>query len=201
MPSCGEPDGNNSLPNLPIDADDLNFPSHFNFQRSCWRRRDGSWGSGNNYGNDFFVVRWVGELYPRWPGVATYNLNTDDGGRLIIRRNPNYTLNPDEEEPAFRGFYRNAGTRLEELSEDEAVGAEAWSDSADNRVSFRLELQCVTDYTRPSPYLVEIQTYENMGNAFVRFTTQGDGQPLENYDLRYLKPLKPVNQPCQPDPD
>ncbi|MFS8889579.1 type II secretion system protein, partial [Synechococcus sp. R55.2] len=82
---------------------------------------------------------------------------------------------------------------------DEAVGVEAWWDGGNNQVSFRLELQCVTDYTRPSPYLVEIQTYENMGNAFVRFTTQGDGQPLENYDLRYLKPLKPVNLPCQPD--
>lgn len=194
MPRCSEPD--TSQP--PADALDIDR-GNIGFWRSCWRRREGSWGSGNNYGNDFFVVRWVGELYPRWPGVATYNLNTDDGGRLIIRRNPNYTPNPDEEEPAFRGFYRNAGTRLEELSEDEAVGAEAWSDSADNRVSFRLELQCVTDYTRPSPYLVEIQAYENMGNAFVRFTTQGDGQPLENYDLRYLKPLKPVNQPCQPD--
>ncbi|MGY4522042.1 hormogonium polysaccharide biosynthesis protein HpsA [Thermostichus sp. MS-CIW-30] len=196
MPRCSEPDMN--PPQLPADAPDIDR-GNIGFWRSCWRRRDGSWGSGNNLGNDFFVVRWVGELYPRWPGVATYNLNTDDGGRLIIRRNPNYTLNPDEEEPAFRGFYRNAGTRLEELSEDEAVGVEAWRDGADNRVSFRLELQCVTDYTRPSPYLVEIQTYENMGNAFVRFTTQGDGQPLENYDLRYLKPLKPVNLPCQPD--
>lgn len=196
MPRCSEPDMDPPQP--PADAPDIDR-GNIGFWRSCWRRRDGSWGSGNNYGNDFFVVRWVGELYPRWPGVATYNLNTDDGGRLIIRRNPNYTRNPDEEEPAFRGFYRNAGTRLEDLPEDEAVGVEAWSDSADNRVSFRLELQCVTDYTRPSPYLVEIQTYENMGNASVRFTTQGDGQPLENYDLRYLKPLKPVNQPCQPD--
>ncbi|MGY2838624.1 hormogonium polysaccharide biosynthesis protein HpsA [Thermostichus sp. MS-CIW-41] len=195
MPRCSEPDMNRPQP---ADAPDIDR-GNIGFWRSCWRRREGSWGSGNNYGNDFFVVRWVGELYPRWPGVATYNLNTDDGGRLIIRRNPNYTPNPDEEKPAFGGFYLNAGTRLEHLPEDEAVGVEAWSDRADNRVSFRLELQCVTDYTRPSPYLVEIQTYENMGNAFVRFTTQGDGQPLENYDLRYLKPLKPVNQPCQPD--
>jgi hypothetical protein len=197
MPRCSEPDMN--PPQLPADAPDIDR-GNIGFWRSCWRRREGSWGSGNNYGNDFFVVRWVGELYPRWPGVATYNLNTDDGGRLIIRRNPNYTPNPDEEEPAFRGFYLNAGTRIGGRLEDGAVGAEAWSDSADNRVSFRLELQCVTDFERPSPYLVEIQAYENMGNAFVRFTTQGDGQPLENYDLRYLKPLKPVNLPCQPDP-
>ncbi|MFT0728169.1 type II secretion system protein, partial [Synechococcus sp. F70.1] len=160
-------------------------------------------GSGNSWGNDFFVVRWVGELYPRWPGVATYNLNTNDGGRIIIRRNPAYRLGEGEPTPFFQGFLRNEGDTFLNTTQDgdpenDAVGVEAWRDG-DNRVSFRLELQCA-DPGRPSPYLVEIQAYENDGNAFVRLTTQGDGHPLENYDLRYLKPLQPVNKPCQPDP-
>jgi hypothetical protein len=87
MPSCGEPDGNNGFTNLLTDADDLNFPGHFNFLRSCWRRRSGAGPTGNNNGNDFFVVRWVGELYPRWPGLQTYRIfEGDDGVRLIIRR-------------------------------------------------------------------------------------------------------------------
>ncbi|MFS8889870.1 type II secretion system protein, partial [Synechococcus sp. R55.2] len=66
MPRCSEPDMN--PPQLPADAPDIDR-GNIGFWRSCWRRREKSWGSGNNYGNDFFVVRWVGELYPRWPGV------------------------------------------------------------------------------------------------------------------------------------
>ncbi|MFT0819037.1 hormogonium polysaccharide biosynthesis protein HpsA [Synechococcus sp. W60.3] len=200
MPRCSEPDMNRPQP-----ADDQDIDrGNIGFWRSCWRRRGGSWGSGNSWGNDLFVVRWVGELYPRWPGVATYNLNTDDGGRIIIRRNPAYRLGEGEPTPFFQGFYLNAGdtfldTTRDENPENDAVGVEAWRDSDNNQVSFRLELQCA-DPDRPSPYLVEIQAYENEGNAFVRLTTQGDGHPLENYDLRYLKPLQPVNKPCQPDP-
>jgi type II secretory pathway pseudopilin PulG len=199
MPRCSKPD--TSQP--PVDAQDIDR-GNIGFWRSCWRRREGSWGSGNSWGNDLFVVRWVGELYPRWPGVATYNLNTDDGGRIIIRRNPAYRLGEGEPTPFFQGFYRNAGDTFLNTTQDgdpenDAVGVEAWRDSDNNQVSFRLELQCA-DPERPSPYLVEIQAYENKGNAFVRLTTQGDGHPLENYDLRYLKPLQPVNKPCQPDP-
>ncbi|MFS8841094.1 hormogonium polysaccharide biosynthesis protein HpsA [Synechococcus sp. W55.2] len=190
MPSCGEPDGNNSLPNLPIDADDLNFPSHFNFQRSCWRRRSGGTNSGNNNGNDFFVVRWVGELYPRWPGLQSYRiLNGDDGVRLIIRRR-------DGSDATFenRGVWNGTPLNLG----PNAAGAEAWWDSGSNEFALRLELECA-DPSQPSPYLVEIQTYENTGSASLRFATR-DGSDLEDYDLRYLKPLKGVNQPCQPDP-
>jgi type II secretory pathway pseudopilin PulG len=200
MPKCSEPDID---PPQPADALDIDR-GNIGFWRSCWRRREGSWGSGNSWGNDLFVVRWVGELYPRWPGVATYNLNTDDGGRIIIRRNPAYRLGEGEPTPFFQGFYLNAGDTFLNTTQDgdpenDAVGVEAWRDSDNNQVSFRLELQCA-DPERPSPYLVEIQAYENEGNAFVRLTTQGDGHPLENYDLRYLKPLQPVNKPCQPDP-
>jgi hypothetical protein len=200
MPKCSEPDID---PPQPADALDIDR-GNIGFWRSCWRRREGSWGSGNSWGNDLFVVRWVGELYPRWPGVATYNLNTDDGGRIIIRRNPAYRLGEGEPTPFFQGFYLNAGdtflnTTGDGNPENDAVGVEAWRDSDNNQVSFRLELQCA-DPERSSPYLVEIQAYENEGNAFVRLTTQGDGHPLENYDLRYLKPLQPVNKPCQPDP-
>ncbi|MFS8969294.1 hormogonium polysaccharide biosynthesis protein HpsA [Synechococcus sp. 'PEA 65AY6A-5F PE A'] len=191
MPSCGEPDGNNSLPNLPIDADDLNFPSHFNFWRSCWRRRSGAGPTGNNNGNDFFVVRWVGELYPRWPGLQTYRIfEGDDGVRLIIRRRderPDATFRLDA---VWHGTPLNLGPN--------AAGAEAWQDSGSNEVALRLELECA-DPSQPSPYLIEIQTYENTGNARLRFATR-DGSEWEDYDLRYLKPLPPVNKPCQPDP-
>jgi type II secretory pathway pseudopilin PulG len=189
MPSCGEPDGNNSLPNLPIDADDLNFPSHFNFQRSCWRRRSGGGPNGNNNGNDFFVVRWVGELYPRWPGLQSYRiLNGDDGVRLIIRRRDGSSAT----------FVNNGAWNGTPLSlGPNAAGAEAWQDSGGNLVTLRLELECA-DPSQPSPYLVEIQTYENTGSASLRFATR-DGSDLEDYDLRYLKPLQGVNQPCQPD--
>jgi hypothetical protein len=62
----------------------------------------------------------------------------------------------------------------------------------------RLELECA-DPSQDSPYLIEIQTYENTGNARLRFATR-DGSEWEDYDLRYLKPLPPVNKPCQPDP-
>jgi hypothetical protein len=191
MPSCGEPDGNNSLPNRPIDADDLNFPSHFNFQRSCWRRRSGGTNSGNNNGNDFFVVRWVGELYPRWPGLQSYRLFSNDGARLIIRRR-------DDSNATFVNHGAWNGTSLS-LGPN-AAGAEAWQDSGggSNLVTLRLELECA-DPSQPSPYLVEIQTYENTDDAFLRFATR-DGSDLENYDLRYLKPLQGVNKPCQPDP-
>lgn len=200
MPRCSEPDTSQPL----ADALDIVGRDNIGFWRSCWRRREGSGGSGNSWGNDFFVVRWVGELYPRWPGVATYNLNTNDGGQIIIRRNPAYRLGEGEPTPFFQGFHLNAGdtfldTTRDGNPENDAVGVEAWRNSDNNRVSFRLELQCA-DPGRPSPYLVEIQAYENQGNAFVRLTTQGDGHPLENYDLRYLKPLQPVNKPCQPDP-
>ncbi|MGY2802954.1 hormogonium polysaccharide biosynthesis protein HpsA [Thermostichus sp. MS-CIW-25] len=190
MPSCGEPDGNNSLPNLPIDADDLNFPSHFNFQRSCWRRRSGGGPNGNNNGNDFFVVRWVGELYPRWSGLQSYRiLNGDDGVRLIIRRRDGSSAT----------FVNNGAWNGTPLSlGPNAAGAEAWQDSGGNLVTLRLELECA-DPSQPSPYLVEIQTYENTGGASLRFATR-DGSELEDYDLQYLKPLKGVNQPCQPDP-
>ncbi|MGY3254064.1 type II secretory pathway pseudopilin PulG [Thermostichus sp. MS-CIW-19] len=197
MPSCGEPDGNNGFRDLLTDADDLNFPGHFNFLRSCWRRRSGAGPTGNNNGNDFFVVRWVGEIYPRWPGLQSYRiLDADDGVRLIIRRNPGYTP-PNPAEPATlinRGVWN--GTPLN-LGPD-AAGAEAWQDSGSNMVTLRLELECAPA-EGPSPYLVEIQTYENSGNARVRFATR-DGSELEDYDLRYLKPLPPVNKPCQPDP-
>ncbi|MFS8806320.1 type II secretion system protein [Synechococcus sp. R6-10] len=225
MPSCGEPDGNNRLPNAPIDADDIGYsykpvgnprigyrllpngegtselvfnnPNQFNFLRSCWRRRSGGSGSGNNNGNDFFVVRWVGEIYPRWPGLQSYRiLDADDGVRLIIRRNPGYTP-PNPAEPATfinRGVWN--GTPLN-LGPD-AAGAEAWQDSGSNMVTLRLELECAPA-EGPSPYLVEIQTYENSGNARVRFATR-DGSELEDYDLRYLKPLPGVNKPCEPDP-
>lgn len=190
MPSCGEPDGNNSLPNLPIDADDLNFPSHFNFLRSCWRRRSGEGPTGNNNGNDFFVVRWVGELYPRWPGLQSYRLFSNDGARLIIRRR-------DDSSATFVNHGAWKGTPLS-LGPN-AAGAEAWQDrdSGSNEVALRLELECA-DPSQPSPYLVEIQTYENTGDAFLRFATR-EGSDLENYDLRYLKPLQGVNKPCQPD--
>ncbi|MFT0744745.1 hormogonium polysaccharide biosynthesis protein HpsA [Synechococcus sp. RC10B2] len=185
MPSCGEPDGNNGFTNLLTDADDLNFPGHFNFLRSCWRRRSGGTNSGNNNGNDFFVVRWVGELYPRWPGLQSYRiLNGDDGARLIIRRRD-----------GSNATFVNHGTSLS-LGPN-AAGAEAWQDGGGNLVTLRLELECA-DPSQPSPYLVEIQTYENTGSASLRFATR-DGSELEDYDLRYLKPLQGVNQPCQPD--
>ncbi|MFS8776862.1 hormogonium polysaccharide biosynthesis protein HpsA [Synechococcus sp. W70.1] len=190
MPSCGEPDGNNSLPDLPIDADDLNFPSHFNFLRSCWRRRSGGGPNGNNNGNDFFVVRWVGELYPRWPGLQTYRIfEGDDGVRLIIRRR-------DGSDATFenRGVWNGTPLNLG----PNAAGAEAWQDGGANEVALRLELECA-DPSQPSPYLIEIQTYENTGNARLRFATRDDSE-WEDYDLRYLKPLPPVNKPCQPDP-
>jgi type II secretory pathway pseudopilin PulG len=191
MPSCGEPDGNNNLPNLPIDADDLNFPSHFNFLRSCWRRRSGAGPTGNSNGNDFFVVRWVGELYPRWPGLQTYRIfEGDDGVRLIIRRRderPDATFRLDA---VWHGTPLNLGPN--------AAGAEAWQDSGSNEVALRLELECA-DPSQDSPYLIEIQTYENTGNARLRFATRDDSE-WEDYDLRYLKPLPPVNKPCQPDP-
>ncbi|MFS8798998.1 hormogonium polysaccharide biosynthesis protein HpsA [Synechococcus sp. R60.3] len=185
MPSCGEPDGNN----LPIDADDLNFPSHFNFQRSCWRRRSGSGPNGNSNGNDFFAVRWVGELYPRWPGLQSYRiLNGDDGVRLIIRRRDGSSAT----------FVNNGAWNGTPLSlGPNAAGAEAWQDGGGNLVTLRLELECA-DPSQPSPYLVEIQTYENTGSASLRFATRDDSD-LEDYDLRYLKPLQGVNQPCQPD--
>jgi type II secretory pathway pseudopilin PulG len=190
MPSCGEPDGNNGFTDLLTDADDLNFPGHFNFLRSCWRRRSGGSGSGNNNGNDFFVVRWVGELYPRWPGLQSYRiLNGDDGVRLIIRRR-------DGSSATFVNHGAWNGTPLS-LGPN-AAGAEAWQDSGGNLVTLRLELECA-DPSQPSPYLVEIQTYENTGSASLRFATR-DGSDLEDYDLRYLKPLPPVNKPCQPDP-
>ncbi|MFS8881059.1 type II secretion system protein, partial [Synechococcus sp. H55.11] len=196
MPSCGEPDGNNGFTNLLTDADELNFPSGFNFWRSCWRRRTGGSGSGNNNGNDFFVVRWVGELYPRWPGLQSYRiLDGDDGVRLIIRRNRNYNPPNPAEPPTFIDHGVWNGTRLS-LGPD-AAGAEAWQDSGSNLVTLRLELDCA-DPSQDSPYLVEIQTYENTGTARLRFATR-DGSDLEDYDLRYLKPLPPVNLPCQPD--
>ncbi|MFS8810378.1 type II secretion system protein [Synechococcus sp. R65.1] len=195
MPSCGEPDGNNGFTNLLTDADDLNFPGHFNFQRSCWRRRSGGTNSGNNNGNDFFVVRWVGELYPRWPGLQSYRiLNGDDGVRLIIRRR-------DGSSATFVNHGAWNGTSLS-LGPN-AAGAEAWQDwrqdsgGGGNLVTLRLELECA-DPSQPSPYLVEIQTYENTGSASLRFATRDDSD-LEDYDLRYLKPLQGVNQPCQPD--
>jgi type II secretory pathway pseudopilin PulG len=183
MPSCGEPNGN-------IDADDLNFPSHFNFWRSCWRRRSGSGPNGNSNGNDFFAVRWVGELYPRWPGLQTYRIfEGDDGVRLIIRRR-------DGSDATFenRGVWDGTPLNLG----PNAAGAEAWQDGDANEVALRLELECA-DPSQPSPYLIEIQTYENTGNARLRFATR-DGSEWEDYDLRYLKPLQGVNQPCQPDP-
>jgi type II secretory pathway pseudopilin PulG len=186
MPSCGEPDGNNGFTNLLTDADDLNFPGHFNFQRSCWRRRSGEGPKGNNNGNDFFVVRWVGELYPRWPGLQSYRLFSNDGARLIIRRR-------DGSSATFVNHGAWNGTSLS-LGPN-AAGAEAWGSG--NLVTLRLELECA-DPSQPSPYLVEIQTYENTGDAFLRFATR-DGSDLENYDLRYLKPLQGVNKPCQPD--
>lgn len=188
MPSCGEPDGNNSLPNRPIDADDLNFPSHFNFQRSCWRRRSGGTNSGNNNGNDFFVVRWVGELYPRWPGLQSYRLFSDDGARIIIRRRDGSTAT-FANASASNGTFLNLGPN--------AAGAETWQDGGSNRTTLRVELECAPP-SGPSPYLVEIQTYENTSGAFLRFATRDDSDP-EDYDLRYLKPLPPVNKPCQPD--
>jgi type II secretory pathway pseudopilin PulG len=192
MPSCGEQDGNNGFTNLLTDADDLNFPGHFNFLRSCWRRRSGGTNSGNNNGNDFFVVRWVGELYPRWPGLQSYRiLNGDDGVRLIIRRR-------DGSDATFenRGVWNGTPLNLG----PNAAGAEAWRDSDRNEVALRLELECA-DPSQPSPYLVEIQTYENTGSASLRFATRDDSDlDLEDYDLRYLKPLPPVNKPCQPDP-
>ncbi|MGY2716374.1 hormogonium polysaccharide biosynthesis protein HpsA [Thermostichus sp. MS-CIW-15] len=190
MPSCGEPDGNNGFTNLLTDADELNFPSHFNFWRSCWRRRSGSGPNGNSNGNDFFAVRWVGELYPRWPGLQTYRIfEGDDGVRLIIRRR-------DGSDATFenRGVWNGTPLNLG----PNAAGAEAWQDGGANEVALRLELECA-DPSQPSPYLIEIQTYENTGNARLRFATR-DGSEWEDYDLRYLKPLKGVNQPCQPDP-
>jgi type II secretory pathway pseudopilin PulG len=191
MPSCGEPDGNNGFTNLLTDADDLNFPGHFNFLRSCWRRRSGGGPNGNNNGNDFFVVRWVGELYPRWPGLQTYRIfEGDDGVRLIIRRRderPDATFRLDA---VWHGTPLNLGPN--------AAGAEAWQDSGSNEVALRLELECA-DPSQDSPYLIEIQTYENTGNARLRFATRDDSE-WEDYDLRYLKPLPPVNKPCQPDP-
>lgn len=188
MPSCGEPDGNNSLPNRPIDADDLNFPSHFNFQRSCWRRRSGGTNSGNNNGNDFFVVRWVGELYPRWPGLQSYHLFSNDGARIIIRRRDGSTAT-FANASASNSTFLNLGPN--------AAGAETWQDGGSNRTTLRVELECAPP-SGPSPYLVEIQTYENTGSASLRFATR-DGSDLEDYDLRYLKPLQGVNKPCQPD--
>ncbi|MFT0795286.1 hypothetical protein NW827_01920, partial [Synechococcus sp. H70.1] len=224
MPSCGELDGNNNLPNAPIDADDIGYsyvpvgsprigydlnrllpngqgtselrfnPNQFNFLRSCWRRRSGVSGSGNNNGNDFFVVRWVGELYPRWPGLQSYHiLDGDDGVRLIIRRNLNYNP-PNPAEPPIFKYSVEKGTDLR-LGTD-AAGAEAWSDGGGKQVTLRLELDCA-DPSQDSPYLVEIQTYENTGTARLRFATR-DGSDQENYDLRYLKPLPPENKPCLP---
>ncbi|MGY2753021.1 type II secretory pathway pseudopilin PulG [Thermostichus sp. MS-CIW-21] len=189
MPSCGEPDGNNGFTDLLTDADDLNFPGHFNFLRSCWRRRSGGGPNGNNNGNDFFVVRWVGELYPRWPGLQSYRLFSNDGARLIIRRR-------DGSSATFVNHGASNGTSLS-LGPN-AAGAEAWRDSGSNEFALRLELECA-DPSQDSPYLIEIQTYENAGNAQLRFATR-DGSDLEDYDLRYLKPLPPVNKPCQPDP-
>jgi hypothetical protein len=188
MPSCGEPDGNNGFRDLLTDADDLNFPGHFNFLRSCWRRRSGGTNSGNNNGNDFFVVRWVGELYPRWPGLQSYRLFSDDGARIIIRRRDGSTAT-FANASASNGTFLNLGPN--------AAGAETWQDGGSNRTTLRVELECAPP-SGPSPYLVEIQTYENTSGAFLRFATRDDSDP-EDYDLRYLKPLPPVNKPCQPD--
>lgn len=188
MPSCGEPDGNNGFRDLLTDADDLNFPGHFNFLRSCWRRRSGGTNSGNNNGNDFFVVRWVGELYPRWPGLQSYRLFSDDGARIIIRRRDGSTAT-FANASASNSTFLNLGPN--------AAGAETWQDGGSNQTTLRVELECAPP-SGPSPYLVEIQTYENTSGAFLRFATRDDSDP-EDYDLRYLKPLPPVNKPCQPD--
>lgn len=188
MPSCGEPDGNNGFRDLLTDADDLNFPGHFNFLRSCWRRRSGGTNNGNNNGNDFFVVRWVGELYPRWPGLQSYRLFSDDGARIIIRRRDGSTAT-FANASASNSTFLNLGPN--------AAGAETWQDGGSNQTTLRVELECAPP-SGPSPYLVEIQTYENTSGAFLRFATRDDSDP-EDYDLRYLKPLPPVNKPCQPD--
>ncbi|MGQ9838910.1 MAG: hormogonium polysaccharide biosynthesis protein HpsA [Cyanobacteriota bacterium] len=211
LPTCGEP----NTGNLVIDADDIGYsyvpigyphiginldnpsnptefifnPNQFNHLRSCWRRGSAA---GNSNGNDYFVVRWVGELYPRYPGLVNYNLNTDDGGRLIIRRK-------DGSNATFRNASAGSGTFLNNLGPN-AVGVETWQDSGNATSTLRVELECA-DPGQPSPYLVEIQAYENQGSAFVRFSTNPDGQSAENYDLRYLKPIKPVNKPCEPDPN
>ncbi|MFQ3585078.1 MAG: type II secretion system protein, partial [Cyanobacteriota bacterium] len=211
-PSCGEPETGG----LVIDADDIGYSyaplgnpriaynnnppnngvvdftfeaNQFNHLRSCWRRRSGGSPSGNSQGNDFFVVRWVGELYPRYPGLVNYRLNTDDGGRIVIRRR-------DASTATFRNASAGSGTFLN-LGPN-AAGVESWFDSGNAQTTLRVELECA-DPAQPSPYLVEIQAYENGGNAFVRFSTNPDGQPAESYDLRYLKPRLPVNKPCEPD--
>ncbi len=212
-PSCLEPDAAGT----PVDADDIGYsyepfgnpriaynvsnnnqtqfnfnPNQFNHLRSCWRRRSGGAPNGNNWGNDFFVVRWVGELYPRYPGLVNYNLNANDGdgGRIVIRRR-------DGSNATFRNAAAgtNAGNFLN-LGPN-AAGVENWAGGTNVLATLRVELECA-DPTQPSPYLVEIQAYENINNAFVRFSTNPDGDSPETYDLRYLKPLEPVNKPCDP---
>ncbi|MCF2972276.1 hormogonium polysaccharide biosynthesis protein HpsA [Synechococcus sp. Nb3U1] len=189
IPSCTETE---SLPSVPLAgfddaadiAPDITDPGQFNFLRSCWRRRNVS-GTGNQQGNNFFVVRWVGELFPVFPGQVDYRVTTDDGVRFSIRSNPDYYANPanDLTVPTI-----TVSTQ------------ESWGGPTEQTIS--PTLQCSPNPNQ-SPYLIEVQMNENTGNAFARLSTRPKGAPdssLEFYDLRYLKPVKPVNFPCVPNP-
>lgn len=155
------------------------------FQRSCWRRISGAndTGSANNDGRDNFVIRWVGELFPMFPGDAQYQaFQFDDGLTITIRDNPAFFANP-----------ANTGSGITQLTSP--ITSENWSDSGSNTRTLNATLECSPNPNQ-SPYLIEIQMYENGGGSRARFRTRLVGEGWENYRLDYLLPATLANSPC-----
>ncbi|MFQ3612106.1 MAG: type II secretion system protein [Cyanobacteriota bacterium] len=198
IPSCTEP-VINPLDNAP---DIANNPAGYNFRRTCWRRRSGGNNSGNQNGNDYFAVRWVGEFYPMYAGNVPVLLDTDDGGRLIIRRNPAFTgtIPPLNQFEASLASTSN-NQKIAGCDSVNCIGREDWRDKgAGAPVTLTANLACA-DPSGPSPYLIEIQQYENTGSAAALLSIRDPANQIERYDLRYLKPITPSNLPCDPAPN
>lgn len=185
MPTCVDPIDNTTMDQASqmAAAQITNNPAEFNFRRNCWRRRSGGNNSGNQNGNDYFAVRWIGEFYPMYSGVIPHRFDTDDGGRITIRNNPNYS---------------GPGVAPLDLNNQSAtfVRADDWRDKGlGSPVVLNANVECA-DPNLPSPYLIELQQYEAAGGAGANLSIQDPGGFIEQYDLRYLKPITPVNRPC-----
>ena len=186
LPSCSNPiaPGDNAIdiPNILEGTPASNNPlalnrfdiGNFFFRRSCWQRFD------NNNGSDFYVGRWVGQLFPERAGPVDYILATDDGNRLVIRNNPDYDGG---------GSFTTLATPL--------VGTN-WVANV-RTTTLTADLEC-SPRTDQSPYLIEMQFAENGGNAFSRFRSRALDGSTPNFPLRNLMPINSPNIPCQADP-
>ncbi|NJL99358.1 MAG: hypothetical protein HC924_11375 [Synechococcaceae cyanobacterium SM2_3_2] len=158
------------------------------FLRSCWTRIVGTTAnSQNDNGRRYFGTRWIGQLFPLFPGRVTYRVDGAGAVRLRIFANPAYA-GP----PIATALSPNPGSGIREQwnGDDNSRNAEVTG-----------SFECSPSRTE-SPYLIEIQQLRRNANTRqFRLVARPDGAatPAGGYPLSYLRPIPTDNVPCQPD--